>query len=108
MQTILLVAIGRITDIIGRVRLFNAGFAIFTIGSALCAISPNAELLVLFRLIQGLGGAFLLGNCAAIVTDSFPAPERVRTTYLSCYCSNCSQGEMVEREESLADLQRRM
>jgi EmrB/QacA subfamily drug resistance transporter len=74
-MTILLVAIGRLTDIVGRVKLYNLGFAIFTIGSALCALSQDVEMLIAFRLVQGLGGAFILANALAIVTDSFPAPE---------------------------------
>ena len=77
----LLVSFGRISDMYGRVRLFNLGFAIFTAGSLLCAATPSAgdagalELIV-FRLIQGVGGAFLLSNSAAILTDAFPPRER--------------------------------
>jgi EmrB/QacA subfamily drug resistance transporter len=73
--TVLLIAIGRFTDIFGRVKLYNTGFAMFALGSALCAISPNAELLLAFRIIQGIGGAFLIGNGISIVTDSFPERE---------------------------------
>ena len=81
--SILLVSFGRISDIFGRVRLFNIGFVIFTVGSLLCAITPNtgvlgAEELIFFRIIQGIGGAFLLSNSAAILTDAFPANERGR------------------------------
>jgi EmrB/QacA subfamily drug resistance transporter len=77
----LLVTFGRISDMLGRVKLFNLGFAIFTVGSLLCAITPSqgnlgAIELIAFRLIQGVGGAFLLANSAAIITDSFPANER--------------------------------
>ena len=77
----LLVSFGRISDMHGRVRLFNLGFAIFTVGSLLCAVTPNqggtgAIELILFRLIQGVGGAFLLSNSAAILTDAFPPRER--------------------------------
>ena len=77
----LLVSFGRISDIYGRVRLFNLGFAIFTVGSLLCAATPStgdagALELVVFRLVQGVGGAFLLSNSAAILTDAFPARER--------------------------------
>jgi EmrB/QacA subfamily drug resistance transporter len=73
--TILLVAIGRLADIIGRVKLYNAGFAIFTAGSALCAISHTVELLIMGRLIQALGGALVIVNNLAIITDSFPTSE---------------------------------
>ncbi len=77
----LLVSFGRISDMFGRVRLFNLGFAIFTVGSLLCALTPNtgdlgAEELITFRIFQGIGGAFLLSNSAAILTDAFPAKER--------------------------------
>jgi EmrB/QacA subfamily drug resistance transporter len=72
MITILLVMLGRIADIYGRIRLYNLGFAIFTIGSALCAISATGEELIIFRFIQGAGAAMLMVNGAAILTDSFP------------------------------------
>ena len=77
----LLVTFGRISDMVGRVRLFNLGFAIFTAGSLLCTITPStgdigASELIAFRIIQGVGGAFLFANSAAIITDAFPANER--------------------------------
>lgn len=75
MITILLVTIGRATDIVGRVKLYNAGFAVFTVGSALCGLSPTAELLIAARLIQGLGGALLFVNSMAIVVDAFTTAE---------------------------------
>jgi EmrB/QacA subfamily drug resistance transporter len=77
----LLVTFGRISDMLGRVKLYNLGFAIFTVGSILCAITPSqgnvgAIELIAFRIIQGIGGAFLLANSAAIITDAFPPNER--------------------------------
>ncbi|BFI76804.1 MFS transporter [Sulfurisphaera ohwakuensis] len=77
----LLVSFGRLSDIYGRVRLYNLGFAIFTIGSILLSITPNqgdlgALEIILFRVIQGIGGAFLFANSAAILTDAFPSYER--------------------------------
>lgn len=75
MITILLVTIGRFADILGRVKMYNAGFAIFTIGSVLCSLSPTGELLVLSRLVQGFGAALLFVNSMAIVVDAFPASE---------------------------------
>jgi len=77
----LLVSFGRISDMYGRVRMFNLGFAIFTVGSLLCAAIPNtgdlgASELIVFRIVQGIGGAFLLANSAAILTDAFPPRER--------------------------------
>jgi len=74
----LLLTFGRFADIYGRVRLYNVGFAIFTVGSGLCSISPNGSSLVIFRLIQGVGGALIFSNNAAILTDAFPPNERGR------------------------------
>ncbi|KPV43132.1 MFS transporter [Alicyclobacillus ferrooxydans] len=79
--TVLLVTFGRLSDIFGRVRLYNLGFAVFTIGSILCSITwskgTSGELeLIIFRLIQGVGGAFLFSNSAAILTDAFPENQR--------------------------------
>jgi len=75
MTTILLVSIGRFADIIGRVKLYNSGFAVFTIGSAFCSLAPTGELLIVARLVQGVGGALLFVNSMAIVVDAFPASE---------------------------------
>ena len=79
----LLLSFGRLSDIFGRVRLYNSGFAIFTIGSALCSIAPNGISLVLFRLVQGTGGALLFSNAAALLTDVFPPTERGRALGLN-------------------------
>jgi EmrB/QacA subfamily drug resistance transporter len=73
-----LLTIGRLGDLFGRVKLYNTGFAIFTIGSGLCSIAPNGGFLVLMRLVQGLGAALIWSNNAAILTDSFPVTERGR------------------------------
>jgi len=79
--TVFLVTFGRLSDIFGRVRLYNLGFLIFTVGSVLCAITwskgLDAEIeLIIFRLVQGIGGAFLFANSAAILTDAFPHNQR--------------------------------
>jgi hypothetical protein len=58
----LLLTFGRLADIYGRVRLYNMGFAVFTVGSLLCALSRNGEQLVLFRFLQGGGAALLFAN----------------------------------------------
>jgi len=78
---VFLVTFGRISDIFGRVKLYNAGFAVFTLGSILLYLTPGrgntaALELILFRLVQGIGGSFLFANSAAILTDAFPAQER--------------------------------
>jgi EmrB/QacA subfamily drug resistance transporter len=80
-STVLLVTFGRISDTFGRVRLYNLGFVIFTVGSLLCAFTPGtgnagALELIVFRMVQGVGGAFLMANSAAILTDAFPANQR--------------------------------
>ncbi len=72
--TALVPVIGRMADILGRKNLYNAGFAIFTIGSLLAGFSQtqfHAWDLVLFRVIQGVGGALLFTNSTALVTDAF-------------------------------------
>jgi EmrB/QacA subfamily drug resistance transporter len=79
----LLMSFGRLSDIFGRVRLYNTGFALFTVGSALCSIAPSGISLVLFRLVQGSGGALIFSNAAAILTDVFPATERGRALGLN-------------------------
>ncbi|HEX3999338.1 MAG TPA: MFS transporter [Pirellulales bacterium] len=77
----LLVTCGRISDLFGRVKLYNLGFLVFTVGSVLLAVTPgtgntSALQLILYRLVQGLGAAFLFANSAAILTDAFPSHER--------------------------------
>ena len=77
----LLVTFGRISDMFGRVRFYNLGFLIFTIGSIFLWLTPGtgnagALELIFFRLVQGIGGGFLLSNSAAIITDAFPAHQR--------------------------------
>lgn len=73
-----LVNFGRLSDMFGRVKLYNAGFALFTIGSGLCSISQTADQLIAFRIVQATGSAFLFSNSAAIITDAFPTQERGR------------------------------
>src|SRR6059036_1246875 len=75
---VLLLAIGRLGDVYGRVRLYNLGFAVFTVGSLLCAVSLNGLMLVIFRLVQGAGAALLFANSAAILTDAFHLLSGVR------------------------------
>lgn len=74
---------GRLSDMFGRVKLYNLGFAIFTIGSGLCSISQTGEQLILFRIIQAIGAAFLFSNSAAIITDTFPENERAKALGLN-------------------------
>ena len=79
--TVLLVTFGRIADLFGRVRVYNLGFVVFTVGSLLCALTPStgstgAIELIAFRMLQGLGGACLFANSVAILTDVFPPSQR--------------------------------
>ena len=66
---------GQLGDLLGRGLVYNAGFAIFTIGSALSGFAPTAEVLILARAIQAVGGAVLFANGAALISHVFP-PER--------------------------------
>jgi EmrB/QacA subfamily drug resistance transporter len=75
MITVLLVAVGRIADIHGRVRLYNWGFAVFAAGSLLSGLSFTDTELLAFRLVQGIGAALLFVNSVAIVTDAFAGNE---------------------------------
>jgi EmrB/QacA subfamily drug resistance transporter len=74
--TVLLVTVGRLSDLKGRRNLYALGFVVFTAGSALCGLSSTDVQLIIFRAVQGIGAAFVLANSAAIVTDSFPSQER--------------------------------
>jgi EmrB/QacA subfamily drug resistance transporter len=73
---VLLLIIGRFSDIHGRKQIFIAGFAIFVFGSFLCSIAKNGSELIVFRILQGGGGACIFATSPAIVTDVFPANER--------------------------------
>ena len=72
----LLVNFGRLADMFGRVKLYNLGFIIFTVGSGLCSLSKDGGELVVFRMIQAVGGALLISNSGAILVDTFPINER--------------------------------
>ena len=72
----LLLVAGRYADSYGRKRLFLPGVAIFTVGSMLSAISPNAGLLIASRVVQGVGGAIILATAIAVVLPDFPANKR--------------------------------
>ncbi len=80
-SSVLIVSLGRLGDIYGRVRIYNLGFVIYTVASLLLAVDwmtgqDGALYLVIFRIVQGVGGACLLANAAAIITDAFPANQR--------------------------------
>jgi MFS family permease len=78
---VLVVSFGRLGDIFGRVRMYNLGFAIFTVFSIMLSVTwlhgPAAALyMIIMRLFQGVGGAFLMANSTAILTDAFPEDQR--------------------------------
>jgi len=80
-SAVLVVSFGRLGDMFGRVRMYTIGFAIFTVGSIFLTVTwmhgADAALwLIIWRIVQGIGSAFLFANSAAIVTDAFPANQR--------------------------------
>jgi MFS family permease len=80
-SSVLIVSLGRLGDMFGRVRIYNLGFVIYTLASLLLTINwmegrAGADYLIVFRIVQGIGGACLLANAAAIITDAFPVNQR--------------------------------
>ena len=78
---VLVVLFGRLGDMYGRVRMYNAGFVIFTVASVVLALAwgsgaAAALHIIIFRMVQAVGGAMLMSNATAILTDAFPADER--------------------------------
>jgi EmrB/QacA subfamily drug resistance transporter len=76
--TLLATQVGRLGDMFGRVRMYETGFLIFIIGSALCALSFSTASIVAFRILQGIGGALVSANSGAVIADTFPAERRGR------------------------------
>ncbi len=79
--SVLIVSLGRLGDMFGRVRMYNLGFVIYTLASLALTVDwltgpSGAVYLIAFRLVQGVGAAFLLANSAAILTDAFPVNQR--------------------------------
>ena len=77
-NTALVLSLGRLADMYGRKLLYNVGFVIFTIGSALCGFAPDGVSLVAFRVVQGTGAALLTSNSFAILSEAFPRNETGR------------------------------
>jgi MFS family permease len=78
---VLVVTLGRLGDMFGRVRIYNLGFVVFTLASIALSLDPltgssGALWLILWRIVQAFGGAMLMANSAAILTDAFPAKQR--------------------------------
>ncbi len=78
--TVLATQFGRLGDMFGRVRMYEAGFVIFIVGSALCALASNEATIIAYRVIQGLGGALITANSGAVIADTF-APEKRGRAY---------------------------
>jgi EmrB/QacA subfamily drug resistance transporter len=76
--TLVSTQVGRLGDMFGRVSMYEMGFVIFVVASALCALSWNELSLIIFRLIQGIGGAFIAANSGAVIADTFPKEKRGR------------------------------
>ncbi|MFY9890122.1 MAG: MFS transporter [Streptosporangiaceae bacterium] len=80
-QAVLVVTLGRLGDMFGRVKIYNLGFVVFTLASIALSLDPltggqGALWLILWRVVQAFGGAMLMANAAAILTDAFPANKR--------------------------------
>src|SRR5260221_8652762 len=78
---VLVVTFGRLGDMYGRVRMYNAGFAVFSAASLALSLCPwtgthGAMWLIAWRVVQGVGGALLMANSAAIITDAFKPEQR--------------------------------
>lgn len=72
------VNVGRLGDMYGRRKLYNLGFGIFTVTALLCGLATSAGLLIFYRVLQGIGGALMMANSTALVTDAFSGSERGR------------------------------
>ena len=80
-SSVLVVSVGRLGDLFGRVKMYNLGFVVYTFASLMLTITwmtghAGAIWLLAWRIVQGIGGAFLVGNSGAILTDAFPAHQR--------------------------------
>ena len=103
--SVLIVSLGRLGDMYGRVKIYNLGFVIYTVASLFLAIDwftgeAGATYLIIWRIVQGVGGACLLANAAAIITDAFPANQRGMALGINnivgvsagCSSGSCSAG----------------
>lgn len=80
-MAVLVVSLGRVGDMFGRVKMYNLGFTVFTVGSILLSVtwmhgSSAALWMIVMRVVQGIGAAFLMANSSAILTDAFPPKQR--------------------------------
>ncbi len=83
--TVLTTQVGRLGDLFGRVRMYEIGFAVFTLASVLCALSWNAGSVIGLRLVQGVGAALVAANSGAIIAELYPPAERGRAYGLNAF-----------------------
>jgi len=76
--TVFSTQMGRLGDMFGRARMYEAGFAIFVVGSFACALAWAPAALVAFRILQGVGGSMITANSGAVIADTFEASNRGR------------------------------
>jgi EmrB/QacA subfamily drug resistance transporter len=76
--TLLATQVGRLGDMFGRVRMYETGFAVFVLGSLLCALAWNELSIIVFRVVQGIGGALIMANSGAVIADLYPRERRGR------------------------------
>ncbi len=76
--TLVSTQVGRLGDMFGRVLMYEAGFVVFVIGSVACALAWSELSLIVFRLLQGVGGALIAANSGAVIADTFPPEKRGR------------------------------
>src|SRR5437764_5805305 len=74
-STVLVLTAGRLSDLFGRKRAYVAGFVVFALASLGAGFATSGTGLILWRIVQGVGGAFLFANAAALVTDAFPREQ---------------------------------
>src|SRR5689334_20091519 len=74
--TLLATQVGRLGDMFGRVRMYEMGFAVFVLGSLACALAWNEPSIIGFRVLQGIGGAFIMANSGAVIADLYPRELR--------------------------------
>ena len=76
--TLLSTQVGRLGDMFGRVRMYETGFAVFVLGSLLCALAWDEVSIIVFRVVQGIGGALIMANSGAVIADLYPREQRGR------------------------------
>src|SRR3954468_5412819 len=74
-STVLVLTAGRLSDLFGRKRAYVAGFVTFGVASLGAGFAPDSTVLILWRVVQGVGAAFLFANASALVTDAFPREQ---------------------------------